>query len=325
MNGCGRVNLDAMLDPNTVPEWLPDGKKAAVCLSVDDVHPGTSEDAYEAGGDLAAGSLRFVEQLLQRHTALRATLFVTPDWRPLDLVQQPSLLTQIPVLKDYIYWTTRQRPQHLRIDRHPGFVAYLNSMERAEVAMHGLHHLHRGPRFAVEFQKQSASTCTRMLDKGLQIFAQAGLEHAPGFQPPAWNLPDNLIDALARSSLRFVSSARDLRSDVSPTATTDMSGIKGVSLIYPQWLREKQLLHMTCNFQASSDPQRALDIVEAGGLVSIKAHIFKKGGGHTMIDGLDDDYFAFLDRLFDALDKRYGDALWWTSMGEISDQVYQAC
>ncbi len=35
--------------------WLPEGKRAAVCFTIDDVHPATSEDHYEAGGDLEKG------------------------------------------------------------------------------------------------------------------------------------------------------------------------------------------------------------------------------------------------------------------------------
>ena len=63
--------------------WLPSGKTAAVCFSVDDIHPSTSTDPYEAGGDLGRGALGRLARLLDRHPKLRATLFVTPDWRPL--------------------------------------------------------------------------------------------------------------------------------------------------------------------------------------------------------------------------------------------------
>src|SRR5258705_11178227 len=68
--------------------WLPEGKIAAVSFSVDDIHPSTSKDPYEAGGDLEPGGLRRLARLLQKIPQLRATLFVTPDWRPLSL--QPT-------------------------------------------------------------------------------------------------------------------------------------------------------------------------------------------------------------------------------------------
>lgn len=311
-----------MSGTSALPSWLPPGKSAAVLLSVDDVHPATSADAYEAGGDLGRGALRFVEQLCRDHPELRVTLFVTPDWRPLGLVPHRGLATRIPILNRHVYWTTRHPPEAMRVDRHPAFVRYLNSLPRVEVAMHGLHHLHRGPDFAVEFQHQSVESCTAMLQRGLRIFDKAGLRHAGGFQPPAWNLPPSLARALAASPLRFVSSARDLRTGIAPDALTNMSGLDGVSLIRPQWLVENQLLHITSNFQATSDPQRAVDIVEAGGLVAVKAHVFKHGGGHTMLDGLDESYCEFLGRLFTMLRERFGDSLWWTSMGEVSAAVY---
>lgn len=305
--------------------WLPAGYKAAVCLTIDDVHPGSSDDAYEAGGDLLDGALGRVAQLLAAHRQLKTTLFVTPNWRPLGLVRRNSILTRIPFIRDRVYWSTLQKPDHLRIDRHPAFVECLNKLERADVAIHGLHHVHRGPKLAVEFQDQSFEECADVLAEAKSIFADAGLSHTGGFQPPAWHLPQNLEEALADGAFRFVSSARDIETPVSADAQTAMSGIKGVSLIFPERLPRSGLLHFTSNFQASSSPRRAFDIVDAGGVLCIKAHIFKSGGGHTMVDGLDDLYCNYLDLLFTTLAERYGDALWWTSMSEIAAHVESSC
>jgi len=41
--------------------WLVSGKQAAICFTIDDVHPGKSSDTYEAGGDLGQGALGHVE------------------------------------------------------------------------------------------------------------------------------------------------------------------------------------------------------------------------------------------------------------------------
>jgi len=65
---------------------------------------------------------------------------------------------------------------------------------------------------------------------------------------------------------------------------------------------------------------RAHAIVEAGGLLFIKAHIFKTGGGITMLDGLDNIYCAYLERLWRELHRRYGDTLWWTSLEEVTNR-----
>jgi hypothetical protein len=79
-------------------------------------------------------------------------------------------------------------------------------------------------------------------------------------------------------------------------------------------------VHFATNFQATSTLARARAIIEAGGLLFIKAHVFKSGGGITMRDGLDDDYCAFLDQLWRELDQRYGEALWWTSLDEVANR-----
>src|SRR5271155_2264605 len=61
--------------------WHSPGKSASVLMSVDDIFPGTSQSAYEAGGDLEKGALGRLLWLLGRHPKLKLTLFVTPDWR----------------------------------------------------------------------------------------------------------------------------------------------------------------------------------------------------------------------------------------------------
>lgn len=311
--------------------WLPPGKCAAVCFSVDDVHPATSRDEFDAGGDLGHGALGRLERLLERHPRLRVTLFVTPDWRLRRLVPTRRWLTRIPLLRDYIHWAPLNPPGHFRVDRFPDFVTYLNGLPRTECAVHGLHHAHPGPRMAVEFQRQSRGECRARLEEARRIFAAARLRHVQGFAAPAWSTPPALCDALSDAGFHFITSARDLETPVTETARTAMSGLLGASLIHPVWVRRAHagarprdtarrypLVHMTTNFQATSTIARARAIVEAGGLLAIKAHIFKNGGGLTMLDGLDDAYCEYLSRLWEELDRSYGDALWWTSLAEVA-------
>jgi len=112
-----------------------------------------------------------------------------------------------------------------------------------------------------------------------------------------------------------------------------MSGLRGASLIHPMWIEcaandestgatavPCRLVHFTTNFQATSTLERALTIIECGGLLAIKAHIFKTGGGITMLDGLDNAYCDYLERLWRELETRYGDALWWTTLAEVADR-----
>jgi hypothetical protein len=309
-------------------DWLPAGKQGAVCFSVDDVHPATSADEYECGGDLAGGALGRLARLLDRHRQLRATLFVTPDWRLQHLVPTRGWVTRIPGVRDRVHWAPIRRRGHFRVDRFPGFVAYLNGMRHIEVAVHGLTHTHPGERMAVEFQQQDRGECRNLLRKATAILDAGGLKHVPGFQAPAWNAPPALCAALSDEGFRFLCSARDVRTTVGAEARTMMSGLEGASLINPTWVMTSDtdreyahaLVHITTNFQATSTLERALEIIDAGGLLSIKAHIFKSGGGITLADGLDESYINYLDLLCRELERRYGERLWWTSHFEVADR-----
>jgi hypothetical protein len=312
---------ERLLDYPAPIHWLPAGKTAAVCLSVDDIHPGTSQDSYEAGGDLAAGALGRLVRLQQRHPNLKATLCVTPDWRLDSLAPNAGLLRHIPWANRRIHWTRLQRPARFRLDRHPQLVSYLNALERCEIVPHGLLHAHAGPDFAVEFQEQSEAECSANVQEALHIFRSAGLRFVRGYVPPSWNAPPALLDALGQLDFRFVSSARDLETPVRPDALTAMSGLTGVSLIYPQFVGNADLVHLSCNFQATSPFERAIQILNHGGVLHVKAHIFKSGGNHVMLDGLDDLYCNYLDLLFTHLTKRFGSRLWWAHLSEVAERA----
>lgn len=300
--------------------WLPRGKTAAVCFSIDDVHPGKSTDAYEAGGDLDRGQLGHVEWLLSRHSRLRATLFVTADWRQTSPFPTRLWRAQIPWLRDRIHLAPTLPPGTMRLGRHPKFVSYLNQLPRVEIGLHGLHHVRRGLDSVGEFRAQNFAECRFAVREMLAVFDEAGVKYARGLNPPAWDLSDDLAAAMIEAGLEFVASARDIKTPISSDAVTNMSGLKGVSLIYPSLICEGKLIHFTSNFQATNEIDRAFAIIDHGGLLAIKAHIIKNANGHIALDGLDILYRNYLDVLFSALKNKYGDALWWTSMGEINQR-----
>ncbi len=207
-----------------------------------------------------------------------------------------------------------------RIDRHPGFVGYLKSMPRTEIGCHGLHHIHPGKLLHVEFQDEPVSVHRDKLRRMLAIFDATGLPYVRGMCPPGWNAPPALLTAMADLDFDFVASARDIKTDISPAATTQMSGMRGASLIYPTRL-DGGLVHFTSNFQATSRWERAAAVVDHGGLLAVKGHIIKDALGYIALDGIDPVYCNFLDLLFARLHREYGDALWWTSMGEVARRV----
>ncbi|MBZ0112912.1 MAG: hypothetical protein K8J08_10655 [Thermoanaerobaculia bacterium] len=302
-------------------EWLPPGKTGAICFSIDDIHPATSKHLYEAGGDLGEGVLGHVEWLLERHPQLHTTLFVTPAWRMTRGRSSRPWLAKLPLLARHCYLDRIQPRGALRLDRHPQFCRFLGELPRTELALHGLHHVRRGDPVHVEFLGRNRRSCRRALSRGLALFRRAGLIHAGGLQPPGWELSSELAAAAARVGLQWVSSARDLETPISREALSAGSGLRGAPLIQPSWLRPSDLVHFSTNFQATCQRERALEILDSGGLLSVKAHAVKNVGGHVMADGLDRAYRDQLDQLFSDLDRRYGDHLHWTTFGALAERL----
>lgn len=211
----------------------------------------------------------------------------------------------------------------MRLSRHPAFVQYLTQLPRVEIGLHGLHHVQRGPRIPAEFQRQRVPACIKTLRESMRIFEESRLPYVSGLSIPGWDLTPALLAAMTRVGLTFFGSARDIRTPIAPAAVTGMSGLRGVSLLYPERVGAAGLIHVTSNFQATCPVDRALAIVEHGGLLAIKAHSVKQAGAFIALDGLDALYRNYLDALCALLEDRYGDALWWTSMGEIAARCHQ--
>ena len=305
-------------------DWLPAGKRAAVVFTIDDVHPGKSSEYYDGGGDLGKGALGHVQALLERHPYLNVTLFTTADWReisPMPTNRLSRIAAKIPLVRDRLYISKVLPEGARRIDRFPEFISYLRSLPRAEIGLHGLHHIHPGPMLHVEFQDESARVHRAKLVRMLEIFDASKLPYVRGMCPPGWNAPEPLIHAMDELGFEFVASARDIRTDIVPQATTNMSGLKGASLIYPSRIANTNLLHFTTNFQATSRWERAKAIIDAGGLLAVKAHIVKDALGFIAIDGVDAVYCNFLDLFFERLHREYGDSLWWTTMGQMAKHL----
>lgn len=303
-----------------VRDWLPPGKRAAVCFTIDDVHPGRSSQHYDAGGDLEKGALGHVQALLEKHSQLHVTLFTTADWREISPTPSPWL-SKIPIVRDRLFLSRVLAEGTRQIDRHPEFVAYLKALPRTEIGFHGLHHIHPGRLLHVEFQDEPVDVQRRKLDRMLEIFDASKLAYVRGMCPPGWNAPATLLTAMDHAGFEFVASARDIKTAITPDAKTAMSGLRGASLIFPSSIEGTRLLHFTSNFQATSTWDRAKAIIDAGGLLAVKAHIIKDAMGHIALDGMDALYRNYLDLLFEKLAREYGDALWWTTMGQVSQSV----
>lgn len=304
--------------------WLPQGKRAGVVFSIDDVHPGTSRDPYEAGGDLERGALGHVQKLLESHQQAYVTLFVTADWREISPAPTRTTLARVPWLRDHVYLAEVHPKGTMRVDRHPGFASYLAGLPRTEVALHGLHHVHPGPRVATEFQRQSRAQCAGILREAQEIFAAAGVGDPQGMTPPSWNAPPALLDAMQDVGLHYVASACDIATPVDLAATNTGSGLRDVPVFLPTMLRGRGLVHVPSNYRATSTWDRAAAILEAGGLLSVKGHIIKDALGFVALDGLDEEYAEHLDGLFARIVSEFGESVWWATMGDVAKRVQQA-
>jgi len=301
--------------------WPPPGKQSGVVFTIDDVHPGTSQDPYEAGGDLGRGALGNLETILAAHDQVRVTLFVTPDWREISPVPTRTLLARVPWLRDRVLLAPVHPKGSMRLDRHAAFVEYLTGLGRTEVALHGLHHVHPGPLLPMEFQDESVARCTGILRDAMDIFAAAGLDQARGMTPPSWNAPPALLDAMEAVGLVYVASACDLGTPVDLTAENHGSGMRGVPAFEPVELPGRRMVHIPTNYRATSAWDRAAAILEAGGLLSVKAHIVKNALGIVALDGLDEAYAAQLIDLFGRITREFGDSVWWGTMSDVADAV----
>jgi hypothetical protein len=303
-------------DPFPRGEWLPRGKTCALLFSIDDLHPARAADGFDAGGGLGSGVLSGLSWLLERHEQLRATLAVTPDWRPKSPLPRPELAV-LPDA-DNLFLVDSWSDGRMRLDRHPEFVAFLKSLPRVEIVPHGLRHMQRGPRVPVEFERADYASCLSALQRAADIMQRAGFPAPRGQVPPGWAAPAPLRQAMRDLGLRFVASARDVLTPVARDAVTAMSGLCGQPLIVPG-LTEEGLVHIPTNFQATSGPDRAFAILEQGGLLSIKAHIVKSIGSYVALDALEGAYLRDLDTLLSRIEDRFGDALWWTTMEGLAE------
>lgn len=297
----------------------PHAKSSAIAFSIDDIHPGTRHDYYEAGGDLEEGVLGRLVELLELVPSLRATLFVTPDWR--EICPYPTRrVAKVPFVGRYAYQTGIRPRGEMALDRHAAFSSFLQNLNHVEIAMHGLHHVQRGPNVPVEYQAKGMRASIRSIERGLEIFERAGFEPVRGFGPPAWCAPDALVSALERSGFRYFSASRDLESTVNLNALNAGSGRSDVYAFRPSPVDDHQLLHIPINFQATSSFDRAYQILEQGGLLSIKAHAIENAFGHIALDALNERYVERLIGLFSRVHERFGDSTWFATFGEIQEE-----
>lgn len=207
----------------------------------------------------------------------------------------------------------------MSLEHHREFCDWLGALKNVDIAWHGLHHVHKGLKIGQEFQGESHTENLQKLVRIREIFATAGLNYTNGLCPPVWNAFSQLVSALDAIGNEYLASSRDIFSPVAKGAECKMSGIQGTPLIHACKIGKQG--HIPTNFQATNTPDRAIDILNLGGILSIKAHVVKSAFGYVAQDALDPIYCNYLNLLFEKLKHRFGERLWWTSMDQINRSI----
>jgi peptidoglycan/xylan/chitin deacetylase (PgdA/CDA1 family) len=298
--------------------FYPEGKHAAVVVSIDDVRPGISTRTSGDGSGFPGGILAAIIALRQNHPQLTITLFTVPDCREKNPFPTRRWLSHIPVLNRYFYLSPIWPDSTLSLEKHPEFCQRLGTLPGVEIAVHGLHHVSKGQPVFQEFRQLSLKECMRRLERAEGIFERVKLSYVKGFAPPGWNISPPLLRALQIRKYKFLASARDLQTEITIGAVTNGSGMHNLPLLYPTMLPGTDIIHIPANWSRTSSFERADRILELGGVLSIKGHAVKQQYGYTAVDGIDEAYCHYLDALFNHIEKRWGGDIWWTSMGDLS-------
>ena len=159
-----------------------------------------------------------------------------------------------------------------RLDRNRQWCDRLASKKNYEIAIHGYTHksIHRPD--SAEFNLLDSEEINFRLNEAETIFQTSGLPFVKGFRQPGWLAPECLPDILRERKYLFWAGSMDILTPVSKTAVCNQSGFKGFSLIYPQQV--KGLVHIPSNIGLDHlDINRALEITQLDGLISVKAHM----------------------------------------------------
>ena len=298
--------------------FYPNGKHAAVVVSVDDVRPIINGMVNDIGVGSRGDILGAIAGLQKEHPQLIVTLFTVPDWREKNPFPTRRLLSRLPILNQYFYLSPVWSEPALSLEKHPDFCQRLSALPGVEIAVHGLHHVSKGQPVFQEFRRLSLKECLRRLELAEAIFERVGLHYVKGFAPPGWNVSKALLLALHMRKYQFLVSARDLQTEITHAAMYNNSDMRNLSLLFPAILPGTDIVHIPVNWSRTSSFERADRILDLGGVLSIKGHAIKQEYGYTAVDGLDETYCNYLHGLFSHIEKRWGQDVWWTSMEDLT-------
>jgi peptidoglycan/xylan/chitin deacetylase (PgdA/CDA1 family) len=303
----------------------PEGKRAALTLDIDDIHPEGSHDLdrLDFGGDRDAGAFRFLNRLRERWPQVAITLFVTPDW-----IGRRDFPTGIFKPLRRVIGRLGQRPYAsgtfaLDHPRHAEWVGWFREKVSAggyEVALHGLRHFNSAARFSgQEFIGQPYQVCHDSLARAEEILERAGFGKPKGFRPPGWGVSPGLLATLRDRGYRYGALSNNLRRSV-PDRHYTLPDEPDPPLLGPcHSLESAPLLHIPANCLASQI-ERACQIVEQGGQIVIHTHIART---LPRLEHVGERYLSNITRLFHTLEQRYPGEIWYATHAQVADHLME--
>jgi peptidoglycan/xylan/chitin deacetylase (PgdA/CDA1 family) len=303
-------------------------RNSAIVIGIDDVHPESSKDGSDCGGDLDKGALGRLENFLQSYTKVKVTLFVTPCH--IFLPQLPFIERFHKIvraifgnLSDQIFhrfFIKTFEPTKYDIEKSEAFNLYLKSLVRKkqiEIGVHGCFHFNNIPPYSAEFKYLNKTETHKRVKIACKKLAKTGIPFVKGFAPPGWGVSRALLEVLAEEGFIYIAGSADFKSPIYLKAISNEAGIKGVSLIFPTRIYSN-LINIPRNWTPHrNDLERGLRIVQLGGLLSVHMHVENDYHGVSLKNGLTEQNLKKLGKLIDAIEDTFGDSVDFLTFSEV--------
>ena len=282
------------------------GFKAAVVITIDDVHPEKG-----CGKEFDTGPLKLLKDL-EKEFGVKSLLFTTANW-----MYKPQIFYQIHRFQKY---ASKVIPLNIRkweegTFRLDKFKSWAESIgKKFEVGIHGLYHLQNSYPFGAEFMNLDSDKILQRIIEIEKIFKISVPNYTNIFRPPGWQVNDDFIEAVRKKY--FLAASVDT---TGLSGKANAAGILNVPQFYPHYY--KDVLNITANCDIKTCTTKRIDeIVRSNGLVVLHGHITNNYHGEKLHNGVEASY-ENLKNLLIHLKNRYGEQIWYTTFSELHKKL----
>lgn len=259
-------------------------------FSLDDIHPQSSKEGDDFGGDKDKGVFRYLLKLIELYPKIKITLFTTPNY--IDKSNNRFIIRNIKRvlgLNYKNYW----KNEPFKLTKHPKWCKWLNSIKNFEIAIHGHnHHNERKGLHQQEFHDLGNEESLRKIEDAEKIFREAGLKLSRGFRPPGWGYSEGMFEALKKLKIDFISLNKK---DFPETSTYEVTKYKGL-------INVPQNIDINTKYDIIEETKK---ILQKGDFISAKGHISKHCNRDINENGLTEETFLNIKKLLEWLHQNY--------------------